>query len=197
MKAISSAVGFERVSLLDNAVEALLASDETKRQYLALAGQVATLYRAVLPDPAANELAPRCLLLDVLVRKIRSLMPEADISQVMAHVETLLDESIATEGYVIHDDKGAWGKRQPVDLSEVDFEALRQRFEKGRKRIEAERLKGLVAKKVEELVKLNRTRLDYYEKFKQLIEAYNSGTMNTEEFFRRLVDFAKSLDEGQ
>ena len=197
LKAIGAATGFERVSLLDNAVEALLASDESKRQYLALAGQAATLYRAVLPDPAANELAPRCLLLDVLVRKIRSLMPEADISQVMAHVETLLDESIATEGYVIHDDKADWGKRQPVDLSEVDFEALRQRFEKGRKCIEAERLKGLVAKKVEELVKFNRTRLDYYEKFKQLIEDYNAGTMNTEEFFRRLVDFAKSLDEEE
>ena len=39
LKAIGAATGFERVSLLDNAVEALLASDETKRQYLALAGQ--------------------------------------------------------------------------------------------------------------------------------------------------------------
>lgn len=194
LQAIGLAVGFERVSLLDDAVEALLASDETKRRYLTLAGQVAALYRAILPDPAANELAPRCLLLDVLMRKILSLMPEADISQVMAEVEALLDESIATEGYVIQDDREDWGKRQPVDLSEVDFEALRRRFEKGRKRMEAERLKGLVARKVEELVKLNRTRLDFYEKFKQLIEAYNAGTMNTEEFFQRLVDFAKSLD---
>ena len=50
---------------------------------------------------------------------------------------------------------------------------------------------------MEELVKFNRTRMDFYDKFKQLIEAYNAGTMNTEEFFRRLVDFAKSLDKEE
>ena len=51
----------------------------------------------------------------------------------MQAVEDLLDTSVAAEGYVIPD---AAGKR--VSLSQIDFDALKAKFAKGRKNIEAE-----------------------------------------------------------
>jgi len=52
---LQAASGFQRVRLLDDAVEAILVNDESKRRYLSLAEKVDRAYRAILPDRAANE----------------------------------------------------------------------------------------------------------------------------------------------
>ena len=45
-------------------------------------------------------------------------------------VDELLDKSVSTEGYVIRPSATA---QNYIDLSKIDFEALKQKFEKGRK----------------------------------------------------------------
>ncbi len=193
LRAIREEQGFDRVQLLDDAVEALIENDEGKKKYLSLATHVAKLYKAVLPDPAAGEHGPTKALLDVLAAKILSLTPTADISDLMADVERLLDESIATEGYVIarpavHDPPTEYNADHLVDLSRIDFEALRRRFEQGRKRTEAEKLKALLTVRLDRMVRLNRTRSDYLDRLRQLIEEYNAGSKNIEEFFNELME---------
>ncbi len=98
------AEGFERVHLLDlavqsialveDAVDAVLVNDDTKRQYLSLASDVDRLFQAILPDQAANQFGMDRKAIVVIAEKIRSLTPPADISEVMGAVERLLDNSI-------------------------------------------------------------------------------------------------------
>jgi type I restriction enzyme R subunit len=187
-QSIVSATGFARVKLLDDAVAAILVNDETKRRYRLLAEDVARMFKAVKPDPAVNEFLPVCVLFAVIDEKIRSLAPAPDISSVMADVEQVLDKSIAAEGYVIEAEK-------PLDLSKLDVDKLRAKFEQGRKRIEAERLRSAVTGKLEQMIKFNRMRMDYRAKFQKMIEEYNAGSLNVEEFFKRLVNFTKELNE--
>ena len=197
LNAIRMADGFEKTKLLEGAVDAILINDESKKRYLLLAGNVSKLYRAILPDPAANELAPRYVLFGVLAQMIQSLTPRADISEVMREVEGLLDKSIASEGYEIRYRTEPYGPDHLVDLSKIDFDALRAKFEQGHKRTEAEKLRGTINSKLTKMIRLNRTRMDYLERFKEMIEEYNTGSMNIDEFFRQLVDFAQSLNEEE
>ncbi len=193
LAAIESAKGFDRVALLDDAVEALVGTDEIKIRYLDLANSVQRLYKAVLPDPAAQEFAVKVIPVYVIAEKIRALTPPADISLVMKQVEELLDQSIATEGYVIPDLDSS-GDDHQIDLSNIDFEKLAERFKVSRKRTVNEKLKGQVAQKLMAMVRLNRTRMDFMERFQAMIDAYNAGSLNAEEFFQQLVDFAQSLN---
>jgi type I restriction enzyme, R subunit len=101
LTAIQTAEGFARVGLLDDAAEALVGTEESKLRYLDLANTVQRFYKAVLPDSAAREFAVEVIPVQVIADKIRALIPPADISLVMRQVESLLDRSIATEGYVI------------------------------------------------------------------------------------------------
>jgi type I restriction enzyme R subunit len=197
LAAIRSAEGFERIGLLDDAVESLVTSEKIKRQYLDLANTAKRLYKAVLPDTAAQEFAAEIIPVQVIAEKIRALIPPADISQVMQQVETLLDQSIATEGYVIRGNEGSEVNEGILDLSTVDFEKLAEKFKTSRKRTLTEQLKGSVGQKLMAMVRFNRTRMDYLEKYQEMIDAYNSGSLNVEEFFLQLVDFAKSLDEEE
>ena len=45
------------------------------------------------------------------------------------------------------------------------------------------------------MVRLNRTRIDYFEIFQQMIKEYNEGVIDKDEFFRRLIAFARDLKE--
>ena len=197
LAAIQTAEGFARVGLLDDAVEALVASEEIKRRYLDLANTVQRLYKAVLPDPAAREFAAEVTPVQVIADKIRALTPPADISLVMQQVEGLLDRSIATEGYIIREASAPYGDEHWIDLSKIDFEKLAEKFKTGRKRTMNEKLKGTVAQKLMAMVRLNRTRMDYLERFQAMIDAYNAGSLNAEEFFQQLVAFAQSLNEEE
>lgn len=148
-----------------------------------------------MPDSEAKAFAPRCLLIDVLAKKIQVLKRPADISEVMSRVEVLLDESIDAEGYVIRETPSNYGEAHRVDLAQIDFVALKEKFAKGRKRTEAEKLKGQVNSKLRQMVRLNRTRVDYLERFQKMIDEYNAGSLNVDEFFMRLMAFAESLKE--
>lgn len=188
-QAIKEAQGFEKVAKLDDAVEQLIASEEIKNNFLGQARLVSRVYRAILPDPEANGLAPDAVLISVIAQKIKALAPPVDISEVMQQVEELLDRSIAPVPYIIKEDDD-----QPLhDLSKIDFEKLKERFNQGRKRTEAEKLRALLSMKLETMLTENPTRKDFMEKFQKLIDAYNSGSMNIEVFFKELLDITADL----
>lgn len=188
---IKDAQGFEKVALLDDAVEQLIATEEIKNGFLAQARVVSRVYRAILPDPDANDLAPDAVLISVIAQKIKALEPPVDISEVMQQVEELLDRSVAPVPYVIKD-----ADDQPLhDLSEIDFEKLKEKFNQGRKRTEAEKLRALLNMKLETMMTENPTRKSFMEKFQKVIEAYNSGSMNIEAFFKELMAFTGQLQE--
>jgi len=185
---------FERVKLVDEAVNCLLVNDDVKTQFRSLAATVGRLYKAILPDHDAGELTPLCLAIAHLAKNHLLAPPEIDISSVMQEVEDLLDRSIAAEGYVIDVDKA----KQVVDLSQIDFETLRKKFAaSGHKRMEAALLRQQVHAQVHTMVRQNRTRTDYLEKFQKMIDEYNTGSVNIEEFFKRLVEFSRTLNEEE
>jgi len=189
LAAIATARDFAKVKALDDSVEAIIVNDTAKLEFAALVHRVNQLFKAALPDRAANEFYQTRTLLVVIEEKIKALAPVPDISAVMYKVGQLLDDSVAAEGYVIAE------TNQPVDLMRVDFNALKKQFEKGRKRMEAERLRRLLESKVAVMIRLNKSRMDYHAKLQAMIDEYNAGLVNVETFFKKLVEFGQSLQE--
>jgi len=188
---IQSAEGFEKVRLLDDAVEAVLVSDESKRRYLALAIGLNKLYKAILPDIRANEFSAERALFTVIAEKILSLTPKPDISEVIGAIESLLDESIEAEGYTVDSEDDL----RIVDISKIDFEKLRGIFKKNRKNTVTESLVNAIESRLSQMVQLNRTRIDYMEKFQKMIDEYNKGACDKDAFFENLMKFIRELND--
>ncbi|MFC2019309.1 type I restriction endonuclease subunit R [Chloroflexota bacterium] len=192
---IIAAQGFNKAKLVDDATDAVLANDETKQHYLTMVVNVDRLYKAILPDPQAGEFSPYCVLFSVIASKIQSSITTADISGVLSKVDNLLNHSVTAQGYVI---RGPSPESDPlVDLSQIDFEKLRAKYEQGRKHIETERLRAAISSKLTRMVQLNRNRMDYLRKLQEMIDEYNTGSVNIDEFFKQLVDFTRSLNHEE
>jgi type I restriction enzyme R subunit len=185
--------GFERLELVEAAVNALIAPDGVRREFFGHERLGTTLYNAVKPDPAAVEFTGRVSCIAAIAAAIRAkLNPNpADISQVMGEITELLDESIT--GVEILADGPA-----PLDLSRINFEALSQRFKKSKtKNTDLEVLKAAIREQLDKLIRINRTRADYLDKFEELIETYNQGSRSIEELFEALLKLSGSLNEEQ
>jgi type I restriction enzyme, R subunit len=137
-------------------------------------------------------LAQTAYLIREIANQIRSLEPKPDISDIMVKVDALLDESV--EGFRIPDLKD---EERIYILSLIDFNELSKRFQKSRKRIEIEKLRKLIEKKLEELIESNYTRMDFREIYLQLIDEYISGAKSIDVLFSQLVKFSKELNEEE
>jgi len=183
----------QRLARIDDAVNALISPDPLRREFLGHERLVSTLYNAVKPDPAALEFASRVACLAAIADAIRAkLNPNpADISSVMDDISKLLDTSIT--GVAMP------SKAAPVmDLSKIDFEALRKRFKESKhKNTDLEVLKAAIHAQLERLIRLNKTRTDFQAKFEELIESYNAGSLNIEDLFNELLSLSRTLSEEQ
>jgi type I restriction enzyme R subunit len=185
--------GFERLAAVEDAINALIAPELLRQEFFGQEKLVSTLYRAVKPDPAVIEFAERVAGIRTLAQTIRAkLNPNApDISAIMGQISGLLDESIT--GLSI-DDAGP----PAIDLSKIDFEALAERFQQSKhQNTDLEALKAAIRVKIEKIVRLNRTRADFLEKFEALIESYNAGSRNIEQLFDELLKLSRSLNEEE
>jgi len=185
--------GMERLSRIQDGMNALISPDPLRRDFFAHERLVSTLYRAVKPDPSVLEFASRVACLTTLAEAIRArLNPNPpDISQVMNAINGLLDESIT--GHEIRQ-----AGPPALDLSKINFEALANKFKASRhKNTDLEVLKAAIRAQLEKMIQLNRTRADFAEKFEALIESYNAGSRSIEQLFDELVRLSNSLTDEQ
>jgi type I restriction enzyme R subunit len=143
---------------------------------------------------------------------IRATNPEVDLSAVLDDLQAVLDRSITPLDYIIREDEplpgvaearvpyragGPESLYRPLDLSQLDFEALARQFQTGYQHTEVEKLRGAISRKLGQMIRLNRTRLDYQKQFQQLIDDYNRGSRRQEETFAALLALAQSLTQEE
>ena len=184
---------FERIQGIEDAVNSILINDETKGDYLQRASHIFKLYKAILPDAAANEFRGICSLINIIAQRIRTLTPTVDPSDVRAEIENLLDQSIVPTDYIT-EASGDYETNQMVDLSQIDFDQLRERFKTRHKQIEVEKLRGAINRTLSQMVRLNKTRMDYQEKFEEMIAEYNDGSVDAALVWERLLALVEELN---
>jgi type I restriction enzyme, R subunit len=183
----------ERLTLVETAVNTLLATDERRKEFLAQARLAESLFAAVKPHRSAVEFVTRMATLSALADKIRAeTAPEqTDLAEVLQGIGEVLDRSI--EGARI-----AGEGLPPIDLSRIDFQALAARFKASRmKNLDLERLKAAIRAQLDRLISANETRVNLREKFEALIEAYNSGSTQIEQLFLELLTLSRTLTDEE
>lgn len=128
-------------------------------------------------------------LRDVMLGKIR---PEK-LDEAKKKVDDLLDTSVT----VVKEDTGSYAivkVDKQIDLSMINFDELRDRFKKTKyKHLEIADLRDFIQKKLEKMLKKNSTRTDFAERFQNIIDNYNAGSTENEEFYELLIKFMEEL----
>jgi type I restriction enzyme R subunit len=193
---LRGAKGFVRIEALRDAVDALYTSDEAKRRFEIMARQVFIRFKALLMEPSSFVYVERHDNIEAIYKKLEEKRDTADVTEVLKALHRIVNEAIRAQA---PGEDHAEGLK--VDLSQIDFEKLRDEFARKvrRKHAALQDIREVVEKKLAQMLACNPMRMDYYKKYQEIIADYNreKDRVTVEETFARLVDLAKSLDAEQ
>ena len=120
----------------------------------------------------------------------------ADITRIVKQVQDVVNRSIETLNLELEKIEG-YG--QKIDISSLDFKKIEEEFlkVKGNQNIAVQSLKDKVSKKLNRLLDQNPLRIDFYERYQQIIDDYNLGKeyRSIKEIFDELVVLLGDLSE--
>jgi N-6 DNA Methylase/Domain of unknown function (DUF3387)/HsdM N-terminal domain len=188
---------FKNVEQFKEYADVLLTQDEWRKAFSVYENTVTALYEASKPEILRQpEIVRTVAVFQYLRGVIDAITEQTDIDAVGLRVGELLDESVvvakesndAASGYGILKQGRKW------DLSKIDFEELRKDFKKAAYRnIEIADLRAFIEKKLEQMLKENRTRSDFAQRLQEIIDEYNAGGTSNENYFEELLKFTEEL----
>lgn len=192
---LQGARGFERIEALRDATNAVYRSDEDRRRFEILARQVFARFKALLMEPAVFPYAERHDNIEAIYKKLQERRDTSDVTDVLKELHKIVNEAIRTQG--TGDDQA---EGLAVDLSQLDFQKLREEFAKVRRQQALlQDIREVVEQKLQQMLHRNPQRMDYYKKYQEIIADYNreKDRATVEETFARLLNLANSLDAEQ
>ena len=174
-------------------MDALYTSDEAKRRFEIMARQVFIRFKALLMEPSAFAYAERHDNIEAIYKKLQERRDTADVTEVLKELHRIVNEAIRAQAPGEDHAEGL-----TVDLSQIDFEKLRDEFASKvrRKHAALQDIRDVVEKKLAQMLARNPLRMDYYKKYQEIIADYNreKDRATVEETFAQLVELANSLD---
>ena len=193
---LHGATGFDRIEALRDAVDVLYTSDEVRRRFEIVARQVFIRFKALLMEPSALAYAERHDNIEAIYKKLQGRRDTADVTEVLKELHCIVNEAIRATA-----PGGDHAEGLTVDLSQIDFEKLRNEFASKvrRKHAALQDIRDVVEDKLAQMLARNPLRMDYYKRYQEIIADYNREKDRTtvEATFAQLVALAATLDAEQ
>lgn len=187
-----------RIKYIQDGYNAICISDECRNKFGILAREVFKKYKALMPDNAIYEFKDKRDAINAIYAMLTEGVDEADITHIVSRVQYVINESIESLNMVLEQ---AEGYGQKIDISSLDFKKIEEEFLKvgSNKNIAVQSLKDRVNKKLNKMVDENPTRIDYYERYQEIIENYNNGKeyQTVKELFDALIVLLGDLSEEE
>ncbi len=184
---------FKNLSLFEDFANIIVGNDEIKNEFKVLANSVDSLYESLRPDIFRMDFDAQykeaiLYLRGIVEGKIR---PEK-IEKAKQRINELLDQSV-----VAREDDIVWNiseRGKEIDISKIDIDELREQFKHIRnKNLEISDLRAHIEKKLENMLKKNVTRTDFAERFRNIIDNYNAGGSQNDDFYEKILKFMEEL----
>lgn len=188
---------FRNLSLFEDYANIIVGNDDVKNEFSVLANTVDNLYESLRPDIFKMSFDPIykeaiLYLKGIIDGKIR---PEK-IGSAQAKINELLDQSVIiaedARKYTINE------SGRELDLSKMDVDELREQFKRLRnKNLAISDLRELIEEKLKKMLRRNVTRTQFAERFRNIIDEYNAGGSQNDNFYEKLLELMEQLFEEE
>jgi type I restriction enzyme R subunit len=161
-----------------------------------MARNVFKKYKALFPEKQAKKHTADYDAIQAIYRLLNKKVKNADVTAIMKRLQEIVDDSVAPVSEIFEEKK----EEVYYDLSKLDFDKLKQAFAKApNKNTITYTLQEAVEKQLEQMLKENPLRVDFYNRYQEIIKEYNKGkTMeDTVKAFEDLTDFIGGLSDEE
>jgi type I restriction enzyme R subunit len=181
----------EKIGKLKTAADCVCLNETTRTSFEMMARNVFRKYKALYPEEQIKPYIKEYNAIEAIYSLLNQNVKSADVIEIMMELQSIVSDSVVVKEALEEDREGVY-----VDLSTLDFAKLRAAFEKApRKNTVTYDLQQAIDKKLQQMLKENPLRLEFYERYREIIEEYNAGKSleNTVKAFENLTEFIKNL----
>lgn len=195
LDSLVKAENFKKMALLKDGAEAMCSSPETKKSFDTYSNEIGRLVKYLNRDDIAPDVREQTDAICAIFREMQKKRKHVDITDLMVEINQIIGENIEIE----RADDNITPSRQ-FDISNIDFDLLSAEFARvRRKNLLIKDLDDLVKTRLQAMMQVNPSRIDYYNRYMQIIEMYNSeqDRSTIEKTFMDLMNLAKSMSEEE
>ena len=200
-KIITEKEAFSKSELILTAYDKIVDTDDKKNKFRVLTNTMLNLYEASKPEIFERtpkwqnkKFAPLKYLHDLYTNDI----DQEKLERAKEKLSSILDKSIASQNpndpnsqnkadYLIHEYK-------VIDLSKINVDELRAEIKKSKyKAIEIDDIKAFIEAALKKLLEANKERIKFSERFKAIIDRYNAGGSENEDYYEQLLALMEEL----
>ena len=186
---------FEQLGLIQDATNAMCETLEIKKTYQTYASELLRLMKYVDRDDVDSETRAYKDAIKAIYDALQKKRKHSDNTDLMVEINGIVNDYVKIEP---KDEALVPSKR--FDISSINFELLSREFaKKKRQNLLIKDLKALIEARLDSMLHENPGRIDYMERYQQIIEAYNGeqDQATIEKTFMDLMDLASQMDEEQ
>lgn len=190
---------FKKLECFKGYANIILGNDENKNQFKVFSNLAESLYEASKPEILATSWDNHLLSVVLYLRGIiDGTVRDEKVDNARSQINVLLDQSI--EASKISESSGEYAivKSKVIDLSKLDIDKIREQFRKTPyKNIEISDLRVFIQEKLEAMMNKNVTRSKFSEMYRNIINRYNAGGSENEDFYEELLKFVEKMQEEE
>ena len=203
-KIISDSNTFDKLDLLRDAYNIIIEKDENVEKFKVILNTLINLYEASKPEIfernwSNDKFSPLVYLYGLFHHTI----DDEKVARARRRMSQVLDGSVTANqeftNYV--NDSGFQYKiegTEVIDLSKIDVEELRKEIKLAKyKAVEINDLKEYLEKTLEQMINRNCTRVKFSERYRRIIDSYNAGGTENEEYYEQLVKLLEELKQEE
>ena len=198
-KIMEGASTFDKLDELRKAYDQIVANDETKTEFKVTLNCLINLYDASKPEIFEkhwkNEMfSPLMYLYGLLHQTI----DDEKIIRARVRMGQLLDGSVNAQRADDEHYEFEIHGREVIDLSKIDVEELRKEIKKAEyKAVEIDDLKAFIDEALKRMINKNCTRQKFSDRFRGIIDRYNAGGSENEDYYEQLIKLIEDLQKEE
>lgn len=186
---------FEKTRYLLSGAEAVSGSLEERKQFQTYASELVRMMKYADRQDVSGQTRKEYEAIEAIYRQMQKKRKHANNTDLMVEINNIISEYVQVD--VPEEDMEP--SRQ-FDISRIDFDLLRKEFARAKKKnLILKDLDELIRQRLDALLFSNPQRVNYYERYQQIIEDYNSeqNRATIEKTFMDLIDLANSMGQEE
>ena len=191
-----AAEGFAKLSYLQDAANAVCGSIEDKKSFSTYASELKRLMKYTDRDDVTGHMRRQCEAIAAIYGMLQKKRKHTDTTDLMVEINAIINDYVEIE----LQQPNAITAPPRFDISAIDFDLLRREFAKTRrKNLLMRDLDEAIRRQLDKMVFANPKRIDYYERYREIIQSYNGeqDRATIEKTFLDLMDLADRMSREE
>ena len=196
LEKLIGAVDFAKLASLQEAANAVCGSIEDKKIFTTYALELSRLIKYTDRNDITTQTRKQYEAIAAIHSELQKKRKHTNTTDLMIEIHKIINEHVKIADQPTMDNEAT----RRFDISAIDFELLRSEFAKVKtKNLAMKDLEEIIKQKLDSMLFSNPNRIDYYERYGQIISEYNAeqDRATIEKTFMELMDLANQMSKEE